>query len=91
MVAMAISELYAKYFFFAIEFPIDIYRQSFWRGKAPPMRTLGGGDCPCPPAPPPLGTRSLVVDRLAHRPVSPVGEGIELRRLLLLPLSVKPW
>ena len=28
--------------------------------------------------------RSLAVDRLAQRPVSPVGEGIELRRLLLL-------
>ena len=52
---------------------------------------IGGAIAPAPPAPPPLGARSLVVDRLAHRPVSPVGEGIELRRLLLLPLSVKPW
>ena len=59
MVAMAISELYAKYFF-AIEFPIGIYRRSSWRGKPPPPPSpqcihWGGGDCPpCPPAPPPL-------------------------------------
>ena len=50
IVAVAISELYAKYFFFAIEFPIGIYRRSSLEGQGPPpppMRTLGGRLSPC--------------------------------------------
>ena len=39
--------------FFAIEFPIGIYRRSSLEGQGPPpMRTLGGLP-PCPPPPPP--------------------------------------
>ena len=57
IVAMAISELYAKYFFFfANEFPIGIYCWSSLEGQGPPMRTLGGRErgAIAPPAPPPL-------------------------------------
>ena len=86
MVAMAISELYAKYIYIFChrEFPITVshFGGALERRLPPP---------PPPPAPPSLGARSLAVDRLAQRAVSPVGKGIELRRLLLLPLSVKLW
>ena len=45
MVAMAISELHAKYFV-AIEFPICIYRQSSLEGQGPPNVYIGGGGFP---------------------------------------------
>ena len=58
MVAMAISELYAKYLFFFLpsSFRLVYTVGHLWRGKAPPMRTLGGGAIAPrpPPAPPPL-------------------------------------
>ena len=43
MVAMAISELYAKYLFFAIDFLIGLYRRS---SLEVPMHTLGGQSPP---------------------------------------------
>ena len=52
MVAMAISELYAKCFF-AIEFPIGIYRRSSSEGRGPPNAYIGGGGSDFPPPPPP--------------------------------------
>ena len=48
MVAMAIAELHAKYFF-AIEFPIGIYRRSSLEGQGPPNAYIGeGGQLPPP-------------------------------------------
>ena len=51
MVAMAISELYAKYFFFAIEFPIGIYHWSSLEGQGPPNAYIEGTIAPRPPPP----------------------------------------
>ena len=45
MVAMAISELYAKYFF-AIEFPIGIYYRSSLEGQGPPNAYIGRAIAP---------------------------------------------